>query len=616
MARRALYLLTALAACHHQPPHKPGEEYLKKVVFEGNHDLSDKSLLTGLALHRTLSRDRAPDPYLIATDADRLRGQYAREGYFEADVKTRIDRAQDAATVTYAIHEGPRAGTQVAITGLPADVTFTSVRRQLALHDGAPFDYDTYDAAKPNLLGVLQDAGYAHARLDAEVYGDIATHTANVVLAFEPGPKCKFGKITVQGVDGDLRDAIVNRLRFATGDVYSNAAITRSQRSIYALGRFSTVQVQPDKDQGDVVDMHVAVSEGAAHQVTLGGGFGMDPLSYEVRGRTGYQVSGFPTPLETLTFDFRPAYAYLRDGSGYEPRMRALVRLERQDLFATYAVGTAEVGYDYLAYEAYTLYGPRALLGYDMQLGTRRVKAHLGWKIHRYDFRDPSVLVDPALQMQLGIDRAELVGAYEQSIIADYRDHPIEPHWGVYAEMKITEGTRFAGGSYEYQQVSPELRGYASAGPVVFAARARYGAIYGDVAPTERYFAGGSVSNRGFSERELSPSVTGPVNGSTITVPYGGAGLIDSSVEARFPIATVKAMPLGGVVFLDGGDVTETPAELSLARLNYALGFGLRLHTLIGPARFDFGYRLNRTGPMDPEPNSHYAFHLSLGEAF
>ena len=258
-------------------------------------------------------------------------------------MKTRTERAQDATTVIYAIHEGTRAATHVAITGLPADVSLAKVRNELALRDGAPFDYDVYDAAKPNLLGVVQDAGYAHARLDAEVYGDIATHTANVVLAFEPGPKCKFGKITVQGVDGDLRDAIVNRLRFATGDAYSNAAITRSQRAIYALGRFSTVQVQPDENQGEVVDMHVAVSEGAAHQVTFGGGFGMDPLSYEVRGRAGYQVSGFPTPLEVLTLDFRPAYAYLRDGSGYEPRMRALARLERQDLFATHAVGTAEI---------------------------------------------------------------------------------------------------------------------------------------------------------------------------------------------------------------------------------------------------------------------------------
>ena len=59
-----------------------------------------------------------------------------------------------------------------------------------------------------------------------------------------------------------------------------------------------------------------------------------------------------------------------------------------------------------------------------------------------------------------------------------------------------------------------------------------------------------------------------------------------------------------------------TTADLSLGNLNYALGAGLRAFTVIGAVRFDFGYRLNRTGPMDPEPGSHYAFHLSLGEAF
>ena len=154
-------------------------------------------------------------------------------------------------------------------------------------------------------------------------------------------------------------------------------------------------------------------------------------------------------------------------------------------------------------------------------------------------------------------------------------------------------------------------------GPIVLiAARARYGAIYGQVPPTERFFAGGATSNRGFAERELSPSVYGVVDGSAINVPYGGAGMIDSSLEARVPIGHVKSMPLGAVAFLDGGDVTESPGELRLDHLNWAAGGGLRLLTVVGPVRFDLGYRLNRTGPADPQPGSSYAFHLSLGEAF
>ncbi len=616
MRRIPLVAMLVMTACHRTPTRHPGEEYLKAVDFQGNKQISDKDLLDGLILHRSLTAGRAPDPYLVQIDGERLKSQYNRAGYFEADVQGRVERKADAATVIYQIQEGRRAQTHVTIIGLPSDVPIAKVRKQVKLAEGAPFNYEIYDAAKTIVLGVVQDAGYAHAKLDARVNGDLATHTANITLEFQPGPKCKFGTVKINGVDGDLADAVSDRLQFAPGDTYSNAAVAATQRELYGIGRFSTVQVQPDSGEGEIVNMTVAVSETARHQVTLGGGFGLDPLSLEVRGRAGYEVSGWPYDFDRFIIDLRPAYAYLRDGSGYEPRMRAVSRFERQDLLLTYAVGTVEVGYNYLAYEAYTELGPEGQLGYDLRLGSPHVKLHAGYLIHRYTFRRPSPLIDAMLQQQIGIDKAELVGAYQQAIIADLRDNQIEPRLGVYGALKVTEGGPYAGGKYAYAQVEPEVRGYVPLGPVVFAARARYGAIFGDVPATERYYAGGSTSQRGFSERTLSPSVTGTVNGSTITVPYGGAGLIDTSVEARFPIMHVKQMPLGGVVFLDSGDVTESAAALSVTKLNYAVGLGLRLLTVIGPARFDLGYRINRTGPDDPSPGSKFAFHLSLGEAF
>ena len=154
----------------------------------------------------------------------------------------------------------------------------------------------------------------------------------------------------------------------------------------------------------------------------------------------------------------------------------------------------------------------------------------------------------------------------------------------------------------------------------VLAARARYGAIWGDVPVTERLFSGGAVSQRGFGERRLSPFVSGPTNGvmggPTIDVPYGGAGLFETSIEARVPITKIRTMPVGIATFLDGGDVTLTPAELDLGHLNWAVGGGLRVMTVVGPVRLDIGYRLNRTGPTDPEPGTRYTYHLSIGEAF
>lgn len=646
--RRALLFALGLDlanGCAHAPAHRPGDEQLKAIKFEGNHQLSDKTLVTGLALHRTERRGGAPDPYLIQIDADRIRGEYLRKGFLDIDVRSRVERRGEAATVTYSVDEGQRAKTRVVITGLPPDVPVAAVRDKLPLRDGQPFDYETYDLAKPLLLAAVQDAGYARAQLDARVVADRADHAAVVDLAYTPGPKCTFGNVEIAGASGELATAVRERLAFQPGQVYSTQAVTQTQRNLYGFGRFSTVQVQPDPGGGEVVNVKVAVAEGARHQVQLGGGLGRDPFGYSVHGRAGYSITGWPFALDTSSIEIRPEYVY-NTQTGNEPRLRALARLERADLFWTYTKASIDAGYNYLTWEAYTSYGPLARLGFETPVGTPRVKLQVGWRLEQNAFRGISTIIDPpvenvvkqgkadqldpmaiALKHTLGLDHSERLGGYEQTVVVDLRDKPIEPRLGAYGELHLTEGTRLAGGAFDYLETIGDVRGFAPLllDGAVLAARARYGAIWGDVPVTERLFSGGAASQRGFGERRLAPFVHGAtfnpdgmVSGSAY-VPYGGAGLFETSVEARVPITTFRTMPVGIVTFLDGGDVTNTPGELDFGNLNWAVGGGLRLLTAVGPVRFDVGYRLNRTdknNPNDPDPGQHFAYHLTIGEAF
>jgi len=615
----------ALGACGQRAPvHKPGDEYLKAIEVDGNRKVKDRELTTGLALKRAKQRGRAPDPYLVQLDEDRIRGEYLRRGFFGIDVRSRVERAGDAATVVYTVEEGKRAATRVQITGIPdrdRDLTIPKVRAQLPLADRAPFDYAVYELAKPKLLGVAHDAGYAHARLESTVYADRANQVAIVQLDYDLGPKCTFGPVEVTGVTGDLADAVRARAQFAPGDRYSTQAIAQTQRQLYAMARFSTVQVQPDDADpaNPVVGVKIAVAEAARREVRLGGGFGLDPTAYEARARAGYSISGWPFPLDTAVIDLRPAYAYLRTDSSFQPRIRALARLERQDLLWTYARGEVEAGYSYVPIEAYTSYGPRARLGFQTPVFTQRVQAGVGWRLEQLSFRNVSDVIEmaPGLVEDLHLDAPQRVGAYTQSITLDLRDNPVEPTRGAFAALRSAIATRFAGSAFEYVQLVPELRGYAPLGSVVLAARARAGAFFGDVPATERFFSGGASNHRGFGERKLAPSVTGEdKDGQVHTIPYGGAAVVETGVEGRFPITTWRKIGIGGALFLDGGDVREELADIPLASLHWAAGFGLRFRTLVGPVRADFGYRLNRTGPDEPAPGSRFAFHLSLGEAF
>ncbi|HWO17931.1 MAG TPA: BamA/TamA family outer membrane protein [Kofleriaceae bacterium] len=612
---------TAVSACggSSKNARRPGDEYLKKIDVQGNQQVKERHLTSGLALQRTKKRQRPPDPYLIQLDEDRIRGEYLRRGFFGIDVRSRVDRAGDAATVIYTVEEGKRAATRVVITGIPSDpdLPLDKIRQELPLQDGAPFDYLVYDLAKPRLLGVVQDAGYAHAQLDSTVYADRANRLAIVQLDYDLGPKCKFGDVEISGVTGDLADAVRGRLQFKPGETYSTQAIANTQRQLYGMGRFSTVQVQPAETDGPVVGVKVAVSEAARREVRLGGGFGLDPTAYEARARAGYTIAGWPFPLDTVTIDLRPAYAYMRHGGGFQPRIRALARLERQDLLWTYGKGEVEGGYSYVALEPYTYYGPRARLGFQTPVVSSRLQAGIGWQLEQLDFRNVSPLIEP-LAEEIHIDRTQRVGAFTQALTLDLRDHPVEPRLGAYAALRSAIGTKYAGGRFEYLQLIPEVRGYVPIGPVVIGARARVGTFRGDVPATERFFSGGGSNHRGFGERKLAPSVTGDVGGTTRSIPYGGAALVETGLETRFPITEWRKIGIGGAVFLDGGDVTEELSQINLSPggLHWAAGVGLRLHTLVGPVRADLGYRLNRTGPMEPAPGSRFAFHLSLGEAF
>jgi outer membrane protein assembly factor BamA len=326
----------------------------------------------------------------------------------------------------------------------------------------------------------------------------------------------------------------------------------------------------------------------------------------------------WPFPLTDFSADMRPAYAMLRDGSGYEPRIRAMAKLRRIDLFHPFITGEAEGGYNYLTVEAYTSFGPRARLGIESPVLTKRLRLRAGWEIERLDFRHISPLIDPGLQMELGLDRIQQIGQYSQALILDLRDNQIEPHLGAYAEVRVDEGTKYAGGNPEFIRITPELRGFlpVPSMPIIVAARVRGGRFYGDVPVTERYFSGGSTTQRGFSERRLAPQVMGEVDGDMRIVPVGGAELFETNVELRTRIGSIKGMGVGGVTFLDGGDVVDKGQHVDLTNLHWAAGVGLRLFTIVGAVRADFGYRLNRTEYPNPDPGKHFAFHLSIGEAY
>jgi outer membrane translocation and assembly module TamA len=124
----------------------------------------------------------------------------------------------------------------------------------------------------------------------------------------------------------------------------------------------------------------------------------------------------------------------------------------------------------------------------------------------------------------------------------------------------------------------------------------------------KRYFLGGANNLRGWGRFDVAP-----VSGSGY--PLGGASFLNFSTEVRMPIWG----SLGGVLFLDGGNVWTDPWTFNLNDMRYDVGPGIRYNTKIGPIRADLGYQLNPIPNLQvngkPEAR-HFRFHFSIGQAF
>ena len=596
--------------------HRPGEEWLAELRLEGNRSLERDDLVPGLALNRNLDAGRGLDPYQLTVDRDRLRAAYVKAGFFEVSVTPRVDLVGVEQHVVFVIVEGPRSKLQVEIQGLPPEVPRDKARALVALADGAPFDYDAYDEAKGALLALVENAGYPQVALEAAVVVDKARSVAVARYAFETGPRATFAQVSIDGVapESDLAGAIEGRLVFRRGDVYSATALADSQTAIYELGRFSTVRVEPDRTAGALVPVRVSVTLATRHEIKAGFGLGYDPINVEARVRLGGSYVNAAHPLWSFGADFRPAVTVSHELQDPLYKIRALVSATRMELWRPRVRGELELSADYITVEAYTSKGPRFRAGVSAPLGAKWLTARVGWLIEYLKLTNVEV-IEPA-KTQLRLNEAQRRGAYELSIVADKRDDSIDPHAGVFAQLRASYGTWLALGALDYLQLIPEVRGYVPlpAG-MVLAARARYGVILGQVPVTERYYAGGANSQRGFADRRLSPGE--PTEDDSVVV--GGAALIETGIELRVPIATLAKIPIGTQIFLDGGDVTKTPGELDLldpVHFHWATGAGVYAKLGSVKIRIDVGYRLNRKGAGEPQAGENFAFHLGVGEAF
>jgi outer membrane protein assembly factor BamA len=129
-----------------------------------------------------------------------------------------------------------------------------------------------------------------------------------------------------------------------------------------------------------------------------------------------------------------------------------------------------------------------------------------------------------------------------------------------------------------------------------------------DLPASDRFFAGGDTTVRGFSLDRLGTPETINVSG----FPTGGNGLIVLNTELRVNVIGAA----DAVMFVDAGNVFARASDLDLTNLRPAAGFGVHYRSPIGPVRVELGFNLDRRELVPGTRERGNVLHISLGRAF
>ncbi|MBT8493549.1 MAG: BamA/TamA family outer membrane protein, partial [Deltaproteobacteria bacterium] len=538
-----------------------------------------------------------------AAAADRLRIEsfYQKQGFFSAKVKeVRIypvrDRYMD---VVFRVDEGqPTLIKMLSFAGLPDQSPEVEAKlfETIGIEIGDRYTEVRYLKAKQRVALALAESGYAFAELRGQVLVDKKAREAGMRFVINAGPKVTLGQGTVAGLDDFPAETVAKRIAWKPGDQYHPALIGDTRKDILALNMFASVRPDLDKRTGTTVFPKLVVSESKKNELRLGGGFAADPLQCRIRGRATYVRRGFLSPLNTLTIDARPAYAFgclLAPNRNAEDSIKGFVgevlaAIDRIDFPLDYFITRAQVGFQRDELEAFTTQGPRLNLETRRRFFSKRLLVKVGWGFNLDSFTEYRISDAEALRVEIPIDdpatedvteaNTQRVGFYYQSVALDYRDQVLAPTRGFFGQVDFEQGGVFAAGEATYFRITPEVRGYYTLlydrdeqgeqrARITLAGRVAGGSdLEGDSLPvTKRFFSGGASRHRGFPQRTLSPTANND-DGRPLAV--GGSSMFETNLEIR----TLVYDPWGVVVFADGGDTTNQITGVDLANLHWAVG--------------------------------------------
>lgn len=479
-------------------------------------------------------------------------------GYYSPTFKKSLQTYQNLYVANFKINLGPL--TKISEINLTIngpgkyDFNYLKLLKTLDLTKNDVFLANKYERAKQNLVSYFVNNGYLNANFSQnEVIVDLESNNAEIYLTLETDQKFYFGRVDFNKIYLS-ENLLRNYIDFNQYDPYQAKKLLNLQSNFAKSGYFKDINITPKPDYDNyTVPVNVSLTLDKPNQYIIGAGFGTDT---GVRGKLGYNRR------------------YLNQ-LGHKFHIEGQLAEIYSNIEADYLIPGAKPQTD--NYKLAVNYSdeefneqPSKILNLKFNATKKLTKWEriigLSYKNEKYkpytnDTRIKNHLLKPNL-----------------TLIRSIKDDPLNPTYGKRLEINLAGALEEALSDTSFLQAYLKFKWLSQLSENINAlSKIELGATLPDklekLPLSERFYAGGDQSLRGFGYRSLPRAIVDDEY-----QPRGGTYLTIGSIELIYK----KYDPLAFSIFADAGNAFRSNLN---DKVQLGIGGGFSYRTPLGPVK-------------------------------
>ena len=571
---------------------------IRSIAFEGNEALTARKLRKRMSTKRRwwfLGGRYDEDKFEM--DLENIVDEYGNVGHLEAEVtEANIGYSPNGKRmdIVVSLSEGPQYTVGSLDTAENTVYDDDEILDIIKVHPGDVHGKKQVTEDADLIARGYQGSGYVNANVTPLVTLDRDSQTTNVVHKVREGDLKYVREIDVTGNTVTKDDVVRRGLMLKPGERFDGSLLKFSERRLENTGYFDNLRLTlvDDLDNDLFTNVLVDVDEGKTGNFNFGAGYS-----------TEEKFGGF-TELKLNNFDIGNWPKFSGGGQTFSARIQlGSVRTRYSASFTDPEFLGYPVSFGIDVYDE----------SYQYSAGTKYTEERRGGQLRLAKTLSPYVMVRGAFRYT-DYDYTDTLSRYLYT--REWRREmegstTINTTWGIerntldYARDP-TQGSKHVlfltlaglGGDNYFYKAEHDSTGYKSFGEdrqwvLSFRSRQGWANEYGgsDFVPiSDRFFAGGTSTVRGYDTRDIGPKSRQFWLPWSEKEPRGGELRLVNNLELKYKINDMFRL----YTFVDSGGVWRTASDFDLGDTKYSVGLGFGVDVpKMGPVRVDYGFPLN-----------------------